>query len=149
MRMAFWCGTLLLASGSLIASAADVRTGAAAVNIEADDSMVIAGGIGPGKATGQEGQLRAVAVVLEKPGAGKVAIVACDVLFVTRDFVDAALAQIEKSTGIAPAQRAGQRHAHASCTLHGHGPRLCARRRFHEARSRGNRQSGRRGQCPA
>ena len=75
--------------------AADMRVGAAAVNLEADDSMVIAGGIGPGKANGQEGELRAVAVVLEKPGAGKVAIVACDVLFVTRDFVDPALAQIE------------------------------------------------------
>src|SRR4029077_4577582 len=80
--------------------AADLRVGGAAVNLQADDSMVIAGGIGPGKVSGQEGELRAVAVVLEKPGAGKVAIVACDVLFVTRDFVDPALARIEKSTGI-------------------------------------------------
>src|ERR1700674_5701464 len=93
------CCTLL--SAPLFA--ADVRAGAAAINLEADDSMVIAGGIGPGKATGQEGELRAVAAVLEKPGAGKVAVVACDVLFVTRDFVDPALAQIEKSTGIPPA----------------------------------------------
>ena len=84
-----------------------VPHGAAAANIEADDSMVIGGGIGPGKAKGQEGQLRAVAVVIARPGAEKrekVAIVACDVLFVQRDFVDRALQRIEKSTGI-PAAR--------------------------------------------
>jgi neutral ceramidase len=103
--------------------AADVRTGAAAVNLEADDSMVIAGGIGPGKATGQEGLLRVVAVVLDKPGAAKVAIVAADVLFVTRDFVDAALVQIEKSTGIPPGHvlvNATHTH-HAPCTATVHG----------------------------
>ena len=94
MRYAF-CVALLLALGATCLAAADVRCGAAAVNIEADDSMVIGGGIGPGKATGQEGELRAVAVVLEKPGGGKVAIVACDVLFVSRDYVDRALAEIE------------------------------------------------------
>ncbi len=37
--------------------AGDVLVGSAAVNIAADDSMVIGGGIGPGKATGQEGAL--------------------------------------------------------------------------------------------
>ncbi len=104
--------------------AGDVRAGAAAVNIEGDDSMVIAGGIGPGKATGQEGQLRAVAVVLEKPGAAKAAIVACDVLFVTRDFVDAALRQIEKSTGIPPAcvlvNATHTHHAPCTATVHGY-----------------------------
>jgi len=112
--------------GSFLATrleAADLRVGAAAANLEADDSMVIAGGIGPGKATGQEGQVRAVAVVLEKPGSPKVAIVACDVLFVTRDFVDAALLQIEKSTGIQPDHvlvNATHTH-HAPCTASVHG----------------------------
>jgi hypothetical protein len=48
----------------------------------------------------QEGELRAVAVVVEKPGAGKVAIVACDVLWVTRAIVDTAAAEIERTTGI-------------------------------------------------
>src|SRR5438067_263211 len=90
---------ILLLTG---AARAELRVGAAAVNIPADDSMVIGGGIGPGKATGQEGELRSVAIVLEKPGAAKVAIVACDVLFVTKDFVDPALELIEKSTGIPP-----------------------------------------------
>ena len=100
--------TLILALAALFPTptfAADVRVGAAATNMAADDSMVIGGGIGPGKAVGQEGELRAVAVVIEKPGQAarpKVAIVACDVLFVQSDFVDRALARIEKSTGIPP-----------------------------------------------
>jgi len=116
-------GAVLAFSAAAPLLAGDVRCGAASANIEADDSMVIAGGIGPGKATGQEGQLRSVAVVLEKPGAGKVAIVACDVLFVTRDFVDAALVQIAKSTGIPPANvlvNATHTH-HAPCTATVHG----------------------------
>ncbi len=104
--------------------AADVRCGAAAVNIEADDSMVIGGGIGPGLATGQEGQLRAVAVVVEKPGAAKVALVACDVLFVTQDFVDAALEEIKKSTGIPPSavlvNATHTHHAPSTGTVHGY-----------------------------
>src|SRR3954471_18648928 len=99
MKYAF-CVALMLGLSATCLAAADVRCGAAAVNIEADDSMVIGGGIGPGKATGQEGELRAVAVVLQKPGAAKVAIVACDVLFVSRDYVDRALAEIARTTGI-------------------------------------------------
>ena len=77
-----------------------LRVGAAAVSIEADDSMVIAGGIGPRLVQGQEGQLRATAVVIEKPGLERVAIVGCDVLFTPRDIVDAALAEIQATTGI-------------------------------------------------
>jgi hypothetical protein len=104
--------------------AADVRVGSSAVNIEADDSMVIGGGIGPGKAIGQEGQLRAVAVVVEKPASGKVAIVACDVLFVTHDFVDPALTAIDKSTGIPPSHvlvnATHTHHAPTTATVHGY-----------------------------
>ncbi|HVJ83645.1 MAG TPA: hypothetical protein VNC50_21440, partial [Planctomycetia bacterium] len=51
-----------------LAAPPSLRVGAAAAAIEADDSMTIAGGILPGKAIGQEGLLRAVAVVLENPG---------------------------------------------------------------------------------
>src|SRR2546426_9565797 len=61
-----------------------LHVGAAAAEFEADDSMIIAGGITPGKAGGQEGKLRAVAVVLEQKPFGKLAIVACDVLMITR-----------------------------------------------------------------
>jgi enterochelin esterase-like enzyme len=79
---------------------APLRVGAAAVEIAADDSMPLGGSILPGVAKGQEGQLRAVAVVIEKPGSGKVAIVACDVLFVTRDMIDPVAEQIAKDCGI-------------------------------------------------
>jgi hypothetical protein len=65
-----------------------------------------------------------VAVVLEKPGAGKVGIVACDVLFVQKDFVDRALARIEKSTGIAPdrilVNATHTHHAPTTVTVHGY-----------------------------
>ena len=64
---------------------AGLRVGAGSAEFEADDSMIIAGGIAPGKATGQEGKLRAVAVVLEKEPFGRLAIVACDILMITRE----------------------------------------------------------------
>jgi neutral ceramidase len=122
MRLGF--AVVVLGLLAVDASAGDLRAGAAAVPIEADDSMVIGGGIGPGKATGQEGELRAVAVVVEKPGGAKVAIVACDVLFVERDFVDPAIERIEKSTGI-PASNVlvnatHTHHAPTTSTVHGY-----------------------------
>jgi len=76
-----------------------LRAGAAAVELEADDSMVIAGGIHAGRATGQEGKLRCVAVVLEKPPI-KLAIVACDVLMLTRKLLDPVVVEVGKATGI-------------------------------------------------
>ena len=51
--------------------AEDLKAGAAAARLSADDSMVIGGGIGPGKAQGQEGELRASAVVIEGPRAAE------------------------------------------------------------------------------
>lgn len=89
-----------------IAAAPDeppLRVGAAAVNLKADADMPLAGSIEAHYTNEQEGELRAVATVIEKPGAGKFAIVACDVLWVTRKLVDAALEEIEKTTGIPPA----------------------------------------------
>jgi putative membrane-bound dehydrogenase-like protein len=79
---------------------ADVRVGAAAVNLESDESMPLAGYLENRFTKEQEGELRAVAVVVEKPGGAKVAIVACDVLWVTRAIVDAAAAEIERTIGI-------------------------------------------------
>ncbi len=81
---------------------ADLRVGAAAENLRTDDTMPLAGMLEARFTKEQEGELRAVAVVVEKPGAGRVAIVACDVLWVTRAIVDAALAEIERTTGIPP-----------------------------------------------
>lgn len=84
----------------LLLCAGDVRVGAAAADFSADDSMHIGGSILPGQVKGQEGKLRAVAVVLEKPGSGKVAMVACDVLMLTRDLLDPVCVEIERQTGI-------------------------------------------------
>jgi hypothetical protein len=101
-----------------------LRAGAAAVELEADDSMVIAGSILPGKAKGQEGKLRAVAVVLEKRPA-KVAIIACDILMLTRDLLDPVVAEIEKTTGIPGANVlincTHTHHAPSTMVVHGYG----------------------------
>jgi hypothetical protein len=98
--------------------------GAAAVDIEADDSMAIGGGIHPGKAAGQEGKLRAVAVVLEKPPQGRLALVACDVLMLTRDLLDPAVEEIEKACGIPAANvlinATHTHHAPSTVTVHGY-----------------------------
>ncbi len=107
------------------ASGADLHVGAAATELEADDSMIIAGGITPGKATGQEGKLRAVAVVLEKQPFGKFAVVACDILMMTRQHLDPVVAELEKSTGIPPANIlincTHTHHAPSTMVLHGYG----------------------------
>jgi hypothetical protein len=114
----------VLGATALAQEPASLRVGAAAVPVEADDSMVIAGGIGPRKATGQEGELRATAVVLEKRPFGKVAIVSCDVLFVARDFVDRALGHIEAKTGIPPSNvlvhATHTHHAPSTTSIHGY-----------------------------
>src|SRR3954462_10379478 len=114
LRAAVVCGVLTLLLTPPRVSAAElkqqtdavaqgVRVGAAAAELEADDSMIIAGGITAGKASGQEGKLRAVGVVLEKAPFGKFAIVACDILMITRQHLDPVVAEITKATGIPPA----------------------------------------------
>jgi putative membrane-bound dehydrogenase-like protein len=103
----------------------DLRVGASAVNLRSDGTMVIAGGIEPHYAAEQEGELRAVAVVVERPGQAKLAIVACDVLWVPRDLADAAVAEIERKTGI-PANHVlinatHTHHAPSTAPAHGFG----------------------------
>src|SRR5262249_1099359 len=51
----------------------DLRVGASAVNLRCDESMVLAGFLEAHYTKEQEGELRSVAVVVEKPGADKVA----------------------------------------------------------------------------
>jgi neutral ceramidase len=93
--------------------------------LEADDSMVIAGGIHAGKSSGQAGKLRCVAVVLEKPPA-KLAIVACDVLMLTRQTLDPVVAEAEKATGIPAAHIlincTHTHHAPSTMRVHDYGP---------------------------
>lgn len=103
--------------------AAELRVGAAAAELEARDSMVIAGGIHPRYVKGQEGKLRAVAIVLDKPPFARLAIVACDVLMLTRDLVDPVVAEIESACGI-PASNVlvSTTHTHhAPSTIRVHG----------------------------
>lgn len=93
-----------------------VRVGAAAVELQADDDMVIGGGILPYKVKGQEGKLRAVATVVEKPGGGKVVIVACDVLMLNRDLLDPAVEEVAQALKVPPA------HVLVNCTHTHHAP---------------------------
>jgi hypothetical protein len=107
---------LCFAAALRAAVAAELRVGAAAVDLAADDSMVIAGGITAGKASGQEGKLRAVAVVLEQAPFGTFALVANDVLMLTREHLDPVVAEVEKTSGIPAA------HILINCTHTHHAP---------------------------
>ena len=102
-----------------------LRVGTGSVNLQADDSMVVAGSILPRHVTGQEGELRAVAIVIEKPPAPKLAIIVCDVIVVERDDVDAAVSEIERTTGISPANilisATHTHHAPSTIVVHGYG----------------------------
>ena len=117
-------------------AAGGLRVGAAAVTLEADDSMVIAGGIHPGQAGGQEGELRSVAVVLEKEGM-KLAVVACDILMITREYLDPAARAIEKETGIPfdhiLINSTHTHHAPSTLRLHGYGKDDTFARRVQES----------------
>ena len=102
-----------------------VRVGAAAVEYEAHDSMIIAGGIHEAFVQGAEGKLRASAVVFEKLPFGKFAIVSNDVLMMARADLDPLLVEIEKKTGIAPERVlihcTHTHHAPSTLRLHGYG----------------------------
>jgi hypothetical protein len=102
----------------------DLRVGAAAVNLKADDSMIIGGGIHGGTAAGQEGQLRCVATVVAKRGSAPLAIVACDVLMLSRDLLDPVVERLASTTGI-PAENilinaTHTHHAPSTVTVHGY-----------------------------
>jgi hypothetical protein len=102
----------------------EVHVGVATVELQADDSMVIAGGITPGRAGGQEGKLRCVATVLEKDKT-RLAIVACDVLMMTRETLDPVVAEISRISGILPANVlincTHTHHAPSTMRVHGYG----------------------------
>lgn len=111
----------------------DLQVGAAAAEIQAEDAMVIGGGIHGGPSKGQEGQLRAVALVLARPqtaaaapagNVSKMAIVACDVLMLTRDLLDPIAEEIEKTCGIPTnailINATHTHHAPSSVTVHGY-----------------------------
>ncbi|HEY6167789.1 MAG TPA: hypothetical protein VI454_07095 [Verrucomicrobiae bacterium] len=120
---------LVLLSSVIVTFAAGKSTsglgvGAAEAEFEADDGMVIGGSIQAGKLRGHEGKLRVVAVVVEKPGDGKLAIVACDVLMLTRDLLDPVVGQIKEHTGITASHvlinATHTHHAPSTVTVHGY-----------------------------
>ena len=101
-----------------------LRVGAAEAEFEADDNMVIGGSIQGGRLRGQEGKLRAVAVVIEKPAGARLAVVACDVLMLTRDLLDPVAGQIKDQTGIPTSHvlinATHTHHAPSTVTVHGY-----------------------------
>lgn len=115
------CG-LVLAGAK--ANAQGLRVGAAAAQLEADDSLVVGGGILGAKLTGQEGELRASAVVIEAADGKKACLVACDVLMINRNILDDAAHEIEKRTGVPfdaiLINATHTHHAPTTCTIHGY-----------------------------
>jgi hypothetical protein len=120
----FFCAGCLLDAAET-SSTSGLRVGTCAVEFNADDEMIIAGGITAGKAKGQEGKLRAVATVLEKEPFGKLAIVACDILMMKREHLDPVTAEIERTTGISRSNVlincTHTHHAPSTMILHGYG----------------------------
>ena len=99
-----------------------MKVGTGVAEISADDSMVIAGGILPRFASGQEGKLRASAIIIEEKI--KLCLVSCDVLMVKRDILDEVSKNIEKKFGI-PFDNilicsTHTHHAPSTCRLHGY-----------------------------
>jgi neutral ceramidase len=116
------CSAAIL--GTTPISAAELQAGAASKNFEATDALVIGGGIGPGFAKGQEGELRATAVVVAGPDGGKACLVALDVLMIERDILDDAVKRIAEKTGI-PIDAVlinctHTHHAPTTVTIHGY-----------------------------
>jgi neutral ceramidase len=100
----------------------EIKVAAATAEIVGDDSMEIAGGISPGHVVGQEGKLRASAIVIEANT--KVCIVSCDVLVLQRDILDDVCRKIEAEENI-PFENilitsTHTHHAPTTVTVHGY-----------------------------
>ena len=100
----------------------NVKVAAATAEIVGDDSMEIGGGISPGHVVGQEGKLRASAIVIEADT--KVCIVSCDVLALQRDILDDVCRKIEAEENI-PFENTlitatHTHHAPTTVTVHGY-----------------------------
>jgi hypothetical protein len=114
--------TLALGLTDRAADSPTLKVGAATSEMKADDDMVVGGGIGPAKLTGQEGKLQATAFVIA--GDTKLCLVALDILMINRDYLDAAVQRIEAECGI-PAgniliNSSHTHHAPTAVTIHGY-----------------------------
>jgi len=99
-----------------------IKVAAATAEIIGDDSMDIAGGISPGHVSGQEGKLRASAIIIE--GNTKVCIVSCDVLALQRDILDDVCRKVEAEENL-PFENilitaTHTHHAPTTVTVHGY-----------------------------
>ncbi|UCG50150.1 MAG: hypothetical protein JSU94_10240 [Phycisphaerales bacterium] len=99
-----------------------IRVAAAAAVIVGDDAMDIAGGLSPGHVSGQEGKLRASAIIVE--GNNKICIVSCDVLVLQRDILDDVCRKIEAEENIPFGNTlitaTHTHHAPTTVTVHGY-----------------------------
>ncbi len=98
------------------------RVGAASVAMQAEDSMVIGGGIGPGFVQGQEGLLQATSIVIR--GNKPLCLIAADVLMMHRDWLDQVAKGVENECGI-PFENilinaSHTHHAPSTITIHGY-----------------------------
>ncbi|MAT15762.1 MAG: hypothetical protein CMJ46_10905 [Planctomyces sp.] len=120
-----------LSSASVLMAEGGLQVGAAAVNLQCDETMVISGSIEPRYVKDQEGELRSVAIVLRLPDQPPVGIVACDVLCIPKSIIDPALAEVEAKTGIKPGNvlvnATHTHHAPSAAPIHGSGasPEFC------------------------
>ena len=125
--------------------AGELKAGAAARLLEATDDMIIGGDMGPVKVKGQEGELRASAVVIEGPDGGRACLIACDVVVLGRDILDDAARRIAEKTGIPFDQiLINATHTHHAA-LHRDGPWLSPRGSVHAPGRRQERRGGGRG----
>lgn len=98
------------------------KVGAASVTMQAEDSMVIGGGIGPGFVKGQEGLLQATSIVIQ--GEKPMCLIAADVLMMHRDWLDQVAKAVEAECEI-PFENilinaSHTHHAPSTVTVHGY-----------------------------
>jgi hypothetical protein len=119
-----WSLVLLFLLLAAPARAGELKAGAAARLLEATDDMVVGGSIGGVYLKGQEGELRASAVVIEDAGGGQACLVACDVVVLGRDILDDAARRISEKTGIPfdhiLINATHTHHAPTTATVHGY-----------------------------
>jgi len=133
--MVGWCWTMALGGETdnkpAVEPEVNLRIGAADVELQAEDNMPIAGSIHAGYVKGQEGKLRAVAVVLQKADQPPVALVSCDLLILPHDLLAPVEEEIQRRCNI-PASHllihaTHTHHAPSTCRVHAYGPdeRFC------------------------
>lgn len=112
----------LLSVSPALAQQFSWRVGSATSEMQADDTMIIGGGINGYTLQGQEGKLQATATVIH--GNQRLCIVAVDVLMMHRDYMDQAARGIQEACGIPfnniLINASHTHHAPSTVTVHGY-----------------------------